>query len=137
MSLIKSCLSQYLSSLCLDHICFSVISHFLVIYKCQINRVQNSNRPHVILHILYCRILNSLSLCGSYPRLPGREKLWTTASFRYFGAGRTGAGAHAVLVLFPRFRCYARRLRTCRRSLSLSQVGRVVRGVVRCSCQMS
>ena len=84
-----------------------------------------------------CRILTSLSLCGSYPRLPGREKLWTTASFRYFGAGRTGAGAHAVLVLFPHFRRYARRLRTCRRSLSLSQVGRVVRGVVRCSCQMS
>ena len=47
------------------------------------------------------------------------------------------AEAHAVLILFPHFRCYARRLRTCRRSLSLSQLGRVVRGVVRCSCQMS
>ena len=47
------------------------------------------------------------------------------------------AGAHAALVLFPHFRYYAQRLRTCRRSLSLSQVGRVVRGVVRCSCQMS
>ena len=28
--------------------------------------------------------------CGSYPRFPGRENLWTTASFRYFGAGRSG-----------------------------------------------
>ena len=37
----------------------------------------------------YCRILTSLSLCGSYPRLPGREKLWTTASFPYLGAVRT------------------------------------------------
>ena len=47
------------------------------------------------------------------------------------------AGAHAVLVLFLHFRYYTQRLRTCRRSLSLSQVGSVVRGVVRCSCQMS
>ena len=47
------------------------------------------------------------------------------------------AGAHAALVLFPHFRYYAQRLRTCRRSLSLSQVGRVVRGAIRCSCQMS
>ena len=47
------------------------------------------------------------------------------------------AGAHAALVLFPHFRYYAQRLRMCRRSLSLSQVGRVVRGVVRCSCKMS
>ena len=59
------------------------------------------------LNSLYCRLLTSLSLCGSYLRLPGREKLWTTASFRYFGAGRTGAGAHAVLVLFPHFSAYA------------------------------
>ena len=36
-----------------------------------------------------CRILTSLSLCGSYPRLPGREKLWTTASFPYLFAGST------------------------------------------------
>ena len=36
--------------------------------------------------------------------------------------------AHAVLVLFPHFRRYTRRLRTCRRSLSLSQTGRAVRG---------
>ena len=37
-------------------------------------------------------------------------------------------GAHAVLVLFLHFRRYTRRLRTCRRSLSLSQTGRAVRG---------
>ena len=36
-----------------------------------------------------CRILTSLSLGGSYPRLLGREKLWTTALFPYLGAGRT------------------------------------------------
>ena len=36
-----------------------------------------------------CRILTSLSLGGSYPRILGREKLWTTASFPYLGAGRT------------------------------------------------
>ena len=36
-----------------------------------------------------CRILTSLSLGGSYPRLLGREKLWTTASFPNLGAGRT------------------------------------------------
>ena len=47
------------------------------------------------------------------------------------------AGAHSGLVLFPHFRYYVQRLRTRRRSHSLSQVGRVVRGVVRCSCQMS
>ena len=35
------------------------------------------------------------------------------------------------------FRYYAQRLWTRRRSLSLSQVGSVVRGVVLCSCQMS
>ena len=39
--------------------------------------------------LLYCRILTSLSLGGSYPRLLGREKLWLTASFPYLGAGRT------------------------------------------------
>ena len=63
-------------------------------------------------------------ICGRLPRfgtlVPGAQ-------------GR----AHAALVLFPHFRYHAQRLRTCRRSLSLSQVGRVVRGVVRCSCQMS
>ena len=36
--------------------------------------------------------------------------------------------AHAVLVLFPHFRRYTQRLRTCHRSLSLSQTGRAVRG---------
>ena len=36
-----------------------------------------------------CRILTSFSLGGSYPRLLGREKLWTTASFPYLGDGRT------------------------------------------------
>ena len=36
--------------------------------------------------------------------------------------------AHAVLVLFPHFRRYTRRLRTCRRSLSLSKTGRAVHG---------
>ena len=36
--------------------------------------------------------------------------------------------ARAALVLFPHFRRYTRRLRTCRRSLSLSQTGRAVRG---------
>ena len=40
-------------------------------------------------HRWTCRILTSLSLGGSYPRLLGREKLWTTASFPYLGAGRT------------------------------------------------
>ena len=33
----------------------------------------------------------------------------------------------AVLVFFPHFRRYTRRLRTCRSSLSLSQIGRAVR----------
>ena len=47
------------------------------------------------------------------------------------------AESHAALVLFPPFRYYAQRLRTCRRSLTLSQVERVVRGVVRCCYQMS
>ena len=41
------------------------------------------------LIIYICRILTSLSLGGSYPRLLGCEKLWTTASFPYLGAGRT------------------------------------------------
>ena len=36
-----------------------------------------------------CRILTSFSLGGSYPRLLGRGKLWTTASFPYLGDGRT------------------------------------------------
>ena len=34
----------------------------------------------------------------------------------------------AALVFFPHFRRYTRRLRTCRSSLSLSQLGRAVRG---------
>ena len=36
-----------------------------------------------------CRILTSFSLGGSYPRLLGRGKLWTTASFPYLGDGCT------------------------------------------------
>ena len=34
----------------------------------------------------------------------------------------------AALVFFPHFRRYTRRLQTCRNSLSLSQIGRAVRG---------
>ena len=44
---------------------------------------------YVITHPGVMKDITSLSLCGSYPRLPGREKLWTTASFPYLGAGRT------------------------------------------------
>ena len=53
--------------------------------------------------------------CGRPPR------------FRTLGRVHTIANC-AALVFSPHFRRYTRRLRTCRSSLSLSQIGRAVRG---------
>ena len=67
-----------------------------------------------------CRILTSLSQCGSYPQIPGRRLTGMTASLSYRGDVRTQSSVVRPLVFFPHLKRDTQRLRTCRSSLSLS-----------------
>ena len=68
----------------------------------------------------YCRILTSLSQCGSYPQIPGSRLTGMTASLSYRGDVRTLSSVVRPLVFSPHLKRDTQRLRTCRSSLSLS-----------------
>ena len=101
--------------------CLSVGLQDIIFYHCGSVGPQATILYHYVgswrrsVNVAFIRGFSDARGCGRPPR------------FRTLVTGAQIAMC-AALVFFPHFRRYTRRLRTCRSSLSLSQLGRALRG---------